>query len=121
MWVTAMATMVGMTAAFVETVEAALAILALTCFVFMTWSVNVMILPSDWFATRNQGTVLGISGVGNGLGNLILNAVVGCVLDRTGNYRALFIGIGFLVPLAQTLLTLVGGPIRRVDEKASVG
>ena len=115
MWTMAMATMVGMAAPFVESVEASVAILALTCFFYMTWSVNVMILPSDWFATRNQGTVLGFSGAGNGLGNLIFNAAVGRTLDRTGSYRAVFVGIAFLVPLAQTLLHFIGGPIKRID------
>ncbi len=115
MWVMAMATTVGIAAAFVESVYACIAIVALACLFFMTWSVNVMILPSDWFSPQNVGTVLGLSGAGNGVGNLIKNAVIGYVLDKTGSYRLVLVGIGCLVPIAQTLLTIVGGRIERVD------
>ena len=115
MWLAAAGTMAGMATTFVESLSAGLAVLALTCLFFMTWSVNVMILPSDWFSHRNVGTVLGLSGTVNGVGNIIKNVVVGLVLDRTGSYRAGFIGMGLLVPAAQTLLTLIGGRIERLD------
>ncbi len=111
----AVCTMVGMAVPFVESVNASIALLALTGLFFMTWSVNAVIQPSDWFSPRNVGTVFGLSGTGSGLGNLIMNAIVGWVLDRTGSYRAVFIGVGFLVPTAQFLVTVIGGRIERVD------
>ena len=119
MWATAIGTVVGMAVPFVESTAASIAILALTCMLYMTWSVNVMILPSDWFASENVGTVLGLSGTGNGIGGLIGNAVVGRVLDRTGSYRMVFVGVGCLVVVAQTLLTLIGGKIERLDDRES--
>ena len=111
----AVCTMVGMAVPFVESVNASIALLALTGLFFMAWSVNAVIQPSDWFSPRNVGTVFGLSGTGSGLGNLIMNAIVGWVLDRTGSYRAVFIGVGFLVPTAQFLVTVIGGRIERVD------
>ena len=119
MWLAAAGTMAGMAMTFVESLSAGLAVLALTCLFFMTWSVNVMILPSDWFSHRNVGTILGLSGAVNGVGNIIKNIVVGRVLDRAGSYRAVFIGMGLLVPAAQTLLTLIGGRIERIDDETA--
>ena len=55
----------------------------------------------------------------NGVGNIIKNIVVGRVLDRAGSYRVVFIGMGLLVPAAQTLLTLIGGRIERIDDETA--
>ena len=118
MHIAAALTMVGMAAPFVDSLNANVTILALTCLFYMTWSVNTVAMPSDYFSPPNQGTVMGLSGTGSGMGIFIVNAVVGFVLDRTNSYRAVFIGVGFLVPISQTVLTLVGGPIRRVDGDA---
>ena len=107
--------MIGMAAPFVESLTANLAILAVTCAVFMVWSVNVMAMQTDYFSAANVGTVLGLSGTGSGTGGFIKNAVVGWVIDRTGSYKAVFIGVGLLLPIATTVQALFGGPIRRVD------
>ena len=115
MWIFAIGTTVGMAAPFVESLQLNVAILALTCMCYMTWSVNTVAMPSDYFSPPNQGTVMGLSGTGSGTGIFLINNIVGKVLDRTGSYRAVFIGVGLLVTTSQTVLTLLGGPIRRVD------
>ena len=78
-------------------------------------SVNTVNLPSDWFPPRYVGTVFGFSGTGQGVGSMLIIYLVGQVLDATGNYALVSAGVGLLVPLAQLVMTLVGGPIRRLE------
>ncbi len=108
-------TMTAMAAPFADSIEAAITIMAFACMCYMTWSVNTVAMPSDYFSPPNQSTVMGLSGTGSGLGMFLINTIVGRVLDRTGSYKAVLIGISFLVPVSQAVLTWVGGPIRRVD------
>ena len=49
-----------------------------------------------------------------GLGTLITTAMIGWVLDLTGSYIPVLIGVGLLTPLAQLVVALVGGRIEKV-------
>ena len=115
MWLAAPASMVGIAAVYADSLAAAMAAISLSVFFFMVWSVNTVNLPSDWFPPRYVGTVFGFSGTGQGLGSMVIIYFVGQVLDATGNYALVFAGVGLLVPLAQAIMTLVGGPIRRLE------
>ena len=115
MWLAAPASMVGIIATYTDSLPVSLAAISFAAFFFMIWSVNVINLPSDWFPPRYVGTVFGFSGTGQGLGSMLIIYLVGEILDTTGNYTLVFGGVGLLVPLAQLLITLVGGPIRRLQ------
>lgn len=115
MWLAAPASMVGIIATYTDSLAVSLAAISFAAFFFMIWSVNVINLPSDWFPPRYVGTVFGFSGTGQGLGSMLIIYLVGEILDTTGNYTLVFGGVGLLVPLAQLLITLVGGPIRRLQ------
>ncbi len=114
MWLSAPASMVGIVATYADSLAVCLTAISLSVFFFMIWSVNVVNLPSDWFPPRYVGTVFGFSGTGQGLGSMLIIYLVGQILDTTGNYTLVFGGVGLLVPLAQLVITLVGGPIRRL-------
>ncbi len=120
MWVAAFGTMIGILAPFTDSLPLAIAAMSCAGFFFITWGMNSLNLPADWFPPSYVGTVLGFSGTGNGLGTLIVTALTGWVLDATGNYTIVFVGVGLLVPIAQLVLTLVGGPIYRLDIRERV-
>ncbi len=115
MWLSAPASMVGVVAAYTDSLAVAITAISLATFFFMFWSVNTVNLPSDWFPPKYVGTVFGFSGTGQGLGSMLIIYLVGQVLDATGNYALVFAGVGLLVPLAQLVMTVVGGPIRRLE------
>lgn len=115
MWIAAPASMVGVAAAYTDSLAVAMTAISAAAFFFMFWSVNTVNLPSDWFPPKYVGTVFGFSGTGQGLGSMLIIYLVGQVLDATGNYALVFAGVGLLVPLAQLVMTLVGGPIRRLE------
>ena len=76
-------------------------------FFFITWGINSLNLPADWFPPSYVGTVLGFSRTGNGLGTLI---VIRANRLGAGRHRQL----RHRVPRSQLVLTLVGGPIHRL-------
>ena len=87
MWVSAPASMVGVAAAYTDSLAVAMTAISVAAFFFMLWSVNTVNLPSDWFPPRYVGTVFGFSGTGQGLGSMLIIYLVGQVLDRDGQLR----------------------------------
>ena len=114
LFVAAAASTVGIAAAYTSSLIVAMATISLAAFFFMIWSVNLLNLPADFFPPSYVGTVFGFSGTGSGLGTLITTAMIGWVLDLTGSYIPVLIGVGLLTPLAQLVVALVGGRIEKV-------
>ncbi len=96
---------VGIFAASAQTLNSTLLLISTAVFCWTFWSIAVHSLAGEFFPPRAVASVYGFAGVGSTLGSAIFTWAVGRTLDLTQNYSYVFIGLGFLMPLA----LLVGG------------
>ncbi len=101
-------------AAYASNVWFAMACISLGALGFKTVSVNLLNLPNDYFPASFVGTSFGFSGTGASAGIVLTTAAIGWVLDTTGSYLPVLIGIGLLSPLAVIVTFIVGGRIEPV-------
>jgi ACS family hexuronate transporter-like MFS transporter len=64
------------------------------------WSANVFTLPSDYFAKKDVGSVVGLGGAGGALGGMIIAPVAGYTLQWFHTYVPLFVFASVMHPLA---------------------
>jgi ACS family hexuronate transporter-like MFS transporter len=76
----------------------AVAIVGLAAAAHQGWSANLFTTASDLFPRRAVGAVVGIGGMAGSIGGVLFSEVIGQVLQRTGQYWALF-AIGALAYL----------------------
>ncbi|MEZ2353031.1 MFS transporter [Caballeronia sp. RCC_10] len=76
----------------------AVAIVGLAAAAHQGWSANLFTTASDMFPKRAVGAVVGIGGMAGSIGGVLFSEVIGQVLQRTGQYWALF-AIGALAYL----------------------
>jgi ACS family hexuronate transporter-like MFS transporter len=69
-------------------------------------------LPADLFASRNVGSVAGLLGAAGSFGAMLLNLLVGWIVQHHGGYSLAFIIAGVLHPLAFGVILLM---VRRVE------
>jgi len=105
----------GILAAFAENPLTALALIGLVLFGFQVWINNVQTLPSDFFSSREVGSVAGLGGTGAGLGAMLFTLGTGWVV-KNFSYVPVFVVAGVLAPLGTLLLFLLTGPIERLKE-----
>ena len=103
----------GILAAFAENPLTALALIGLVLFGFQVWINNVQTLPSDFFSSREVGSVAGLGGTGAGLGAMLFTLDTGWVV-KNFSYVPVFVVAGVLAPLGTLLLFLLTGPIERL-------
>ena len=115
MLVGAMMSPIGIAAAFANSLFWTMAFICVAIFFWMAWSITVQTLPGDIFPTSAVASVFGISGFGSTIGSVISIWLVGWILDSTGSYPAVFLMLGFLMPLAYFLGTLLMGRIEPVQ------
>jgi ACS family hexuronate transporter-like MFS transporter len=101
----------GILAAFVENPLTALALIGLVLFGFQVWINNVQTLPSDFFSSREVGSVAGLGGTGAGFGAMLFTLGTGWVV-KNFSYVPVLVVAGLLAPLGTLLLFLLTGPIR---------
>jgi ACS family hexuronate transporter-like MFS transporter len=77
---------------------------------------NIQTLPSDYFGGRLVGTVAGIGGMGAVAGVLVFSTWLVPVLSKI-SYTPVFIMAALLVPVSVGALFLLGGEIKRLDER----
>lgn len=75
----------------VENLWVAVALVGLAAAAHQGWSANIFTTVSDMFPKHAVGSVVGIGGMFGSVGGVLFSTVIGVVLERTGNYWALFV------------------------------
>ena len=78
------------TAAYVNSLWLAVAIVALAAAAHQGFSCNLFTLPSDVFPRQAVGSLVGIGGTAGAIGGMLLSKYTGWVLDRVGSYTPIF-------------------------------
>ena len=106
----------GIGAAYAPNLSLALVSICIGALGFKVASVNFLNLPTDFFPATHVGTAFGFSGTGGSAGIVLTNAAIGLVLDATGSYVAVLIGVALLTPTAVVVTFLVAPRIEPVRE-----
>jgi len=77
-------------ASYVDSLWAAVAIVALAAAAHQGFSCNLFTLPSDLFPRRAVGSLVGIGGTAGAIGGMLLAKYAGWVLDRIGSFAPIF-------------------------------
>jgi ACS family hexuronate transporter-like MFS transporter len=77
-----------------------IALISVSIFFWIFWSISVHSLPGDYFPPRAVGSVYGIAGTGSTIGSMISTWAVGAILDATHSYTIVFVGLSLLMPVA---------------------
>ena len=91
---------IGVAAVHVQSLSWTMTIICVAIFFWMIWSVTVQTLPGDYFPPHAVASVYGFGGMGSTLGSVISIWLVGRTLDITHSYAPVFVGLGFLMPVA---------------------
>ena len=111
---------VGIGTAYVSSIWAAMAFIVGGALGYKIVSVNMLNLPTDYFPARFVGTAFGFSGTGGSAGIVLTNFLIGWVLDTTGSYELVLVGVSLITPLSVVAAFIVGGPIERVADPGGV-
>jgi ACS family hexuronate transporter-like MFS transporter len=77
-------------------VEWAIVLFSIAFFGQQSWSTLVMIVPTDLFDRRIVASVAGLVGFGGAMGGLLMNLLVGRLLDLGFGYQTVFSIVGML-------------------------
>ncbi|CAN5352805.1 MFS transporter [soil metagenome] len=91
--------------ATVSTPERAVALMALFMFAHGFWITNYITSISDVFGDKGTATVVGLSGTAGATSSLIINPMIGVVVQNY-TYAPLWVIAGFLYPLAFILFVV---------------
>lgn len=105
MGIAAVCTMVMPLVTRVSSVEAAIALMAMMLFAHGLWITNYITAISDIFGSNGTSTVVGISGTAGALSGLIINPLIGHIV-QTYSYNPLWIIAGMMYPVAFVVLLL---------------
>ncbi len=111
---------VGIGTAYVSSIWAAMAFIVGGALGYKIVSVNMLNLPTDYFPAPFVGTAFGFSGTGGSAGIVLTNFLIGWVLDTTGSYELVLVGVSLITPLSVVAAFIVGGPIERVADVSRV-
>ena len=89
-----------------------IAMISVSIFFWIFWSISVHSLPGDYFPPRAVASVYGIAGTGSTIGSMISTWAVGAILDATHSYTIVFVGLSLLMPVALVVGFLL---MRRVE------
>lgn len=112
--IAAAAATAGAGAAYASSIWAAMACISAGALGFKIVSVNLLNLPADFFPPSYVGTAFGFSGTGGSAGIVMTNALIGWVLDRTGSYWTVLVGVSLMTPLSVIVALLLAGRIEPV-------
>ena len=112
--VAAGAALAGIGTAYAPAVWSAMVCISVGALGFKIVSVNLLNMPADFFPPSYVGTAFGFSGTGGSAGIVLTNVLIGWVLDTTGSYWAVLMGVSSLTPLAVVVTLLLSGRIERV-------
>ncbi|OIN55938.1 MFS transporter [Arsenicibacter rosenii] len=97
-----------------SSVNMAVALMAVFMFAHGFWITNYITAISDMFGQKATSTVVGLSGTAGALSGLLLNPLMGAVIQQY-SYRPLWIASGLLYPLAFLLLRWLIPRIQELD------
>jgi len=97
----------------------ALALISLAASAHQGWSANLFTLPSDMFAKKDVGSVVGLGGAAGAFGGMVIALVAGQILQVFHTYVPLFIIAGVMHPLAFGVVQLMIPKIRPVEARIS--
>lgn len=103
----------GVPAAFASSTGVALALISVVLFGFQSWIGNVQTLCSDYFPQGAVATVMGLSGMGAGVGAMLLTQITGLVVAHF-SYVPILITAGLLPIMATAALFSLGGTVRPI-------
>lgn len=109
------AALAGIGASYAPGAWEALACISVGALGFKIVSVNLLNLPADFFPPSFVGTAFGFSGTGGSAGIVFTNALIGWVLDTTGSYWTVLVGVSSMTPLAVVVTLLLAGRIEPVE------
>lgn len=115
----AAAALAGIGTAYAPSVGWAMACISVGALGFKIVSVNLLNMPADFFPPSYVGTAFGFSGTGGSAGIVLTNALIGWVLDVTGSYWLVLVGVSTMTPAAVVVALLLAGRIEQV--KGSFG
>lgn len=107
---------VGIGTAYVANIWAAMAFIVGGALGYKIVSVNMLNLPTDYFPARFVGTAFGFSGTGGSAGIVLTNFLIGWVLDTTGSYELVLVGVSLITPLSVVAAFIIGGPIEPIAD-----
>ena len=110
MGIAAVLTMVAPLVVWVESIELAVFMMAVIMFAHGFWITNYITVISEMFGTSATATVVGLSGTAGAISGLILNPVIGLVVQHF-SYTPLWLICGLMYPLAFVMFVLT---IRRI-------
>lgn len=108
----------GIGTAYAPSIWSAMACISVGALGFKIVSVNLLNLPADFFPPSFVGTAFGFSGTGGSAGIVLTNALIGWVLDATGSYWIVLVGVSSMTPLSVVVALLLAGRIEQVGEIA---
>ena len=108
------AALAGIGTAYAPGAWAAMACISVGALGFKIVSVNMLNMPADFFPPSYVGTAFGFSGTGGSAGIVLTNAMIGWVLDATGSYWLVLVGVSSLTPLSVIAALLLARRIERV-------
>ncbi|QDK78296.1 MFS transporter [Spirosoma sp. KCTC 42546] len=106
MGIAALLTLSAPAISWVSSVEVAVALMAVFMFAHGFWITNYITSISDMFGQKATSTVVGLSGTAGAVSSLLLNPLMGVVIQRY-SYTPLWIASGLLYPLAFVLLVVL--------------
>ena len=113
--VAAGAALAGIGTAYAPSIWSAMACISVGALGFKIVSVNLLNLPADFFPPSYVGTAFGFSGTGGSAGIVLTNALIGWVLDATGSYWIVLVGVSSMTPLSVLVALLLAGRIEPVE------
>ena len=113
--VAAGAALAGVGTAYAPSIWSAMACISVGALGFKIVSVNLLNLPADFFPPSYVGTAFGFSGTGGSAGIVLTNALIGWVLDATGSYWIVLVGVSSMTPLSVLVALLLAGRIEPVE------
>jgi len=103
----------------VSTVEMAIFLMSLFMFAHGFWITNYITSISDIFGNEGTGTVVGLSGTAGAIAGLLLNPVIGYVVQNY-SYSPLWIASGLLYPIAFVFFMIYIPKIQPLYDSAPV-
>lgn len=108
------AALAGIGTAYAPSIWPAMACISVGALGFKIVSVNLLNLPADFFPPSYVGTAFGFSGTGGSAGIVLTNALIGWVLDATGSYWIVLVGVSSMTPLSVVVALLLARRIEQV-------
>lgn len=103
MGIAAMLTLAAPLIATVQSVEMAVAMMAVVMFAHGFWITNYITAIADIFGANGTSTVVGLSGTAGAISGLIINPLIGLLITKY-SYTPIWIVSGLMYPLAFGLL-----------------